>query len=130
MLTEPPTAKVMVDGRADVACNTPCTLSLPAGRHTMTAELNGYNLTRRIFNVPTDSSVLLNLSKSEGVLLVTSTPASCPLLVDGAPAGQTPATLHLAVGSHRIGVASHGIQREATVDVQADGFDVRRFECP
>jgi len=129
LLTEPPGAKIVVDGRSDVACNAPCTLSFHRGRHTLSAELSGYSMARRIFNVPNDRSLYVSLSKSMGVLMVTSFPRACTVVVDGRPSGQTPATLHLAAGSHRVGVAGPALQQEETIEVQTDGFDAKRFSC-
>ncbi len=83
LLTEPPGAKIVVDGRPDMTCSAPCTLSLPNGRHTLTAELAGYNIARRIFNLPSDNSMFVNLGKSMGVVVVTSSLSGCTVLVDG-----------------------------------------------
>ncbi len=129
LLTEPPGAKIVVDGRPDLTCSAPCTLSLPNGRHTLTAELAGYNIARRIFNIPSDTSVFVNLGKSMGVVVVTSSLSGCTVLVDGRPSGYTPATLHLTAGSHRIAVVSKMSRHEETVEVDTDGFDVEKFLC-
>jgi hypothetical protein len=129
LLTEPPGAKMVVDGRSDLTCNAPCTLNLPNGRHTVSGELSGFNIARRIFNVPQDDSIFVNLGKSMGVLVVTSTQSGCAVLVDGHQSGYTPATLHLTAGSHRIAVVSRATRHEETVQVQTDGFDVERFIC-
>ena len=129
MLTEPPGAKMVVDSRPDLSCNAPCTLSLPNGRHTLSAELAGFNVSRRIFTVPNDSSLFVNLGKSMGVVVVTSSLSGCTVLVDGHQSGYTPATLHLTAGSHRIAVVSKSSRHEETVQVQQDGFDVERFLC-
>jgi hypothetical protein len=129
LLTEPPGAKMIVDGRSDLACNSPCTLSLASGRHTVTAELAGYNLGRRIFNVPNEESLFVNLGKNMGVVVVTSAVIGCTVLVDGRPSGSTPATLHLTAGPHRVAVVGRTSRHEETVQVQTDGFDVERFLC-
>ena len=121
-LTEPPGAKITIDGRSDVTCSAPCTISLQSGRHTLTAELNGYNTARHIFTVPQDSSLYLPLSRSTGVLLVTSVPSGSTIAVDGKTQGTTPATLHLPVGVHRITVISGGATKEETVNIEADSF--------
>lgn len=129
LLTEPPGAKMVVDGRSDLTCNAPCTLSLTNGRHTVSAELDGYNIARRIFNAPNNASLFVNMGKSMGVVVVTSALSGCTVLVDGRPSGSTPATLHLTAGSHRIAVVSRASRHEETVQVQIDGFDVERFLC-
>ena len=120
---------MIVDGRGDLTCNAPCTLSLPGGRHTVSAELAGYNLGRRIFTVPSETSLFVNLGKSMGVVVVTSSLSGCTVLVDGHQSGYTPATLHLTAGPHHIAVVSKSSRHEETLTVQQDGFDVERFLC-
>lgn len=102
-------------------------MSLPNGRHTLTAELPGYNIARRIFTIPDDKSLFIPMNQSTGVLLVTSVPSGSTIYVDGKPYGRTPATLHLPAGSHHLVVANGALQHEETVVVQTDGFDARSF---
>lgn len=127
LLTDPPGAKVVVDGRSDASCTAPCTMSLPNGRHTLTAELNGYNLARRIFTIPADTSLYVPMNKSTGVVFVTSIPNGATIYVDGKPYGRTPATLRLPAGSHQVVVANGSAQHEEMVNVQPDGFEARSF---
>lgn len=129
LLSEPPGAKLVVDDRPDATCDSPCTLTLSNGRHTLTAELNGYNIARRIFTLPNDESLLVPLTKSVGVLVVTSVPAGCHVFADGKDFGPTPAELHLPAGPHKIVVGSGPLQRSETIEVQTDGVDMRRFPC-
>lgn len=121
-LTEPPGARVTIDGRADATCSTPCTISLQPGRHTLTAEMNGYTTARRIFAVPQDTSLYIPLSRSTGVLLVTSAPNRGVVIVDGRTVGQTPATLHLPAGVHHVAVIIGASRKEETVNIEADSF--------
>ena len=127
LLSDPPGAKIVVDDRPDASCTAPCTMALPNGRHTLTAELGGYNMSRRIFTIPADTSLYVPMNKSTGVLFVTSIPNGATIYIDGKPYGRTPATLHLPAGSHQVVVANGSIQREETVIVQNDGFDSRSF---
>jgi serine/threonine protein kinase len=127
LLSDPPGAKIVVDDRADASCTAPCTMSLPNGRHTLTAELGGYNLSRRIFTIPGDRSLYVPMSRSTGVVFVTSTPNGATIYVDGKPYGRTPATLHLPAGSHQVVVANGSAQHEEIVSVQPDGFEARNF---
>ena len=122
LLTEPPGAKVVIDDRADATCTAPCTVALPNGRHTLTAELDGYSMARRIFTVPNDSSLYIPLSRSTGVLLVTSSPTGCSVIVDGKSMGQTPARLHLSAGIHHIVISNGTDQKEETVNIEPDSF--------
>ncbi len=127
MLSDPPAAKIVVDDKPELSCNSPCTLSLPNGRHTLTATLTGYNIARRIFTVPDDNSLFISLGRSMGVLVVTSFPSGSTIFVDGKDSGRTPATLHLPIGPHRLTWVAGSRQHEETVDVQSDGFEVRSF---
>ncbi len=125
MLSEPPGAKLLVDQRAETTCATPCTLELPAGRHTLTAELPGYDFARRIFTVPQDESVFISLTKSTGVLMITSEPSRATVIVDGTNCGQTPVTIHLPAGAHHLMLMNGARQHEETVMVQNAGFAAR-----
>ncbi|HEX3683506.1 MAG TPA: serine/threonine-protein kinase [Bryobacteraceae bacterium] len=127
LLSDPPGAKIVVDDRPDASCTAPCTMSLPNGRHTLTAELGGYNMARRIFTIPADTSLYVPMNRSTGVLFVTSIPNGATIYVDGKPYGRTPATLHLAAGSHQVTVANGSVQRQETVIIQSDGFESRSF---
>ncbi len=124
-LTEPPGAKITVDDRVDITCQSPCTLQLPGGRHTLTAALEGFNLERRIFTVPNDSSLLINLSRSMGVLVITSEPSGSQVLVDGKDYGTTPVTVRLIVGSHQLVLVNGAQRREETVVIANDSFATR-----
>lgn len=124
-LTEPPGAKVVVDDNSRFVCSTPCTLSLPNGRHTLTASLNGYTLSRRIFTIPEDTSVFISLTKEVGVLLVTSEPPGATILVDGKNYGPTPQTLHLSPGSHKLVLQRGSQEHEETVEIEPDSFVAR-----
>ncbi|HEY7303994.1 MAG TPA: serine/threonine-protein kinase, partial [Bryobacteraceae bacterium] len=127
VLTDPPGARVIVDNRADTSCNAPCSVSLANGRHTLTAEANGYAVARRIFTVPEQSTVYVPLGKSEGVLLVTSAPSGSSVMVDGKNYGKTPVTLHLSPGVHQLVVASGATRYQESVVVQAGGFEVKSY---
>lgn len=127
LATLPPGAKLVVDGRADGSCNTPCTMSLPNGRHTLTATLNGYDVARRIFSIPEDKSIIISMMQSTGVLFVSSTPSGATIYVDDKPSGRTPVTLRLPAGSHHLVISNGSQQHEETVVVQSDGFDARNF---
>lgn len=124
-LTEPPGAKITVDDRADTACQSPCTLSLPSGRHTLTAELEGFNLERRIFTTPSETSILINLSKSMGVLVVISEPNGSQVLVDGKDYGRTPAKVRLTAGPHQLVLLNGSQRHEETVVITNDAFETR-----
>jgi serine/threonine protein kinase len=124
-LTEPPGAKVVVDDNSRYVCSTPCTLSLPNGRHTLTASLNGYSLSRRIFTIPEDTSVFISLTKEVGTLVVTSEPPGATVIVDGRNYGPAPQTLHLSPGPHKLVLQRGSQEHEETVEIEPDSFVAR-----
>jgi serine/threonine-protein kinase len=129
LLSDPAGAKVVVDSNPSLSCSSPCTLSLPNGRHTMTAELNGYSLARRIFNVPGDTSLFVPLTKSIGTLIVTSVPSGSTVFVDGKEYGHTPTTLQLSIGLHRLLLVNGTNQHEETIEV-TEGLQARSYPWP
>ncbi len=125
LLTEPAGAHIIVDERSDANCNTPCNMALAIGRHTLTAELDGYTTARRIFNLPEESRLYIPMLPSSGVIVVTSVPSGSLLSVDGKMFGQTPATLHLTPGVHQILLANGALRHEERVNIEPDSFQSR-----
>jgi serine/threonine-protein kinase len=64
LLTEPPGAKMIVDGNPETTCTSPCTLSLAGGRHKLVTRMDGYDAARQTFVVPDKKSLIVSLSKS------------------------------------------------------------------
>ena len=124
LLTEPAGAHVTIDG--SLSCTSPCTLSLPTGRHTLSVQSDGYEIARRILNVPGDTSLYIPMVRNTGALLVTSIPSGAAVYVDGQEAGHTPVTLHLGTGTHRLVWMLGGDQHQETVEVQS-GIQARGF---
>ena len=125
LLTEPAGAHIVVDERSDANCNTPCNMALAIGRHTLTAELDGYTTARRIFNLPEESRLYIPMSPSSGVIVVSSVPSGSLLSVDGKMFGQTPATLRLTPGVHQILLANGALRHEEKVNIEPDSFQSR-----
>ena len=123
--SDPPGASILVDGRN--SCTAPCSINLPAGRHTLIANLDGFASTRRIFNIPADKNMFLMLPKSEGVLLVTSEPTGAAVNVDGRNAGATPITLRLAAGAHRVSVWDGTRWHDENIQIASDEVHTRTF---
>ena len=128
LVSDPPGAKIVIDSNPRQTCSAPCSLNLPGGRHALAAELNGYTLTRKIFNAPSRESIFVSLTKSMGVLVVTSIPAGSAVSIDGQNRGQTPLTLTLPSGSHHLTIIN-GAQRrhEETIEIDPDGMHTRSF---
>lgn len=127
LLTEPPGASVVVDGHSGKSCIAPCTVLLAAGRHVLSAQLQGYAVAQRIFNTPQTSSVIVALGPNLGTLIVSSFPEGATLSVDGRQAGRCPITLHLRAGQHRLEAVSGGQVRQQVVNVQADAIQGATF---
>lgn len=125
--TDPGGAAVEVDDRPDVTCTSPCTVHLSSGRHTLEATAAGFNVARRIFNVPGESDLSITLERSMGVLLITSQPSGSNVIVDGKPSGQTPVTLHLSAGPHQVELTRGNQRHEETITLQTDEFASRNL---
>jgi serine/threonine-protein kinase len=124
LLTEPAGAHVTIDG--SLSCTSPCTLELPNGRHTLSVQADGYEVSRRIFNVPGDTSLYMPLVKNTGAVVLTSSPKGAVVLVDGQQVGRTPVTAHVPLGTHRITWLLNGNQHEETIEVSG-GIQARGF---
>jgi hypothetical protein len=116
---------MMIDDNSQLSCVTPCAMSLPNGRHTAAALLNGYNVSRKVFNVPDDTSVVAALNPSSGTLVLTSTPPGARILVDNKPYGVTPTTLHLSAGRHKLLLTEGAMQHEETIEIEGGELQSR-----
>ena len=107
--TMPEGARVIIDDGKFSPCTSPCLVELPNGRHTATIILDPYKTENRIFNVPQDASVSVNLEHRKGSLEVTSTPPGAAISIDGAEIPmKTPALVHLILGKHTISISLPG----------------------
>jgi tRNA A-37 threonylcarbamoyl transferase component Bud32 len=123
--SDPLGANVMVDGMN--SCLAPCSITLANGRHTLAATLDGYTTARKIFSVPADASVFLEMARSVGVLLVSSEPPGASVNVDGSMAGTTPLTLRLSPGLHQVSVWDGRRWHGQSVLITADAVHTRLF---
>ena len=102
--TNPPSAVLLIDAESpsEKECVSPCTWNLPAGRHTVAASLPGYGQRNRIFLVPEESSIAVNLERVLRTIVVTG-PAGDVIILDGErTTSAVPATLRLPPGEHRL----------------------------
>ena len=122
-LTDPPEAQVIVDSNPSVTCKAPCMLSLPPGRHVLRAQLDGYRTYPKVFNVPQDSDVFLQLSKSTATLSVTSSPPGATIQLNGEEQrARTPAIMNVAPGSYHVRVTKDGVPFEFDVTIKDGEF--------
>jgi len=118
----PPGARVVVDERPDWTCSTPCSLTLPHGRHALSAVLQGYNPGMRVFEVPEESGLFLSLARAGGTLIVKTTPPGATIFINGqARPERTPAMVPLAPGRYRVTVSLAGYNNDDQDIVVRDG---------
>jgi serine/threonine protein kinase len=130
-LTEPPGAQVVIDGNSSVACKTPCIMQLSAGRHALTVQLAGYRPYPRVFNVPQEGDIFLQLAKVSATLSVTSTPPGATIELDGAlQTKRTPALFTLAPGAYHIKVERSGASIDFDVQLRDGEFINRGVDFP
>ncbi len=124
--TSPPGADVVFDGNQARTCQTPCSVTLPPGRHTAAATFAGYRPALRIFQLPSESDLFLYMTKMTGEVQIITDPAGASILVDGQPRTEvTPATLALPVGKCTVAVAKPGYMRDEQQIEVKDGAFVR-----
>jgi hypothetical protein len=127
--TAPGGSKVVVDNNPDLSCTAPCSLSLPRGRHTVHATLDGYRPASRVLEVNGDLTYTIDLDQQVGTLSVTSEPAGATIILNGKPRPEkTPAVLKLPVGSYHLQVKSGNVETDdETVEIRDGGISQRRF---
>ena len=118
--SNPALARVVVDNNNRLTCLTPCELPLPHGRHTFLMSAPGYDPVQRIVQVPESTGSFASLTEELKTVRLISVPPGAALSVDGKPKGQTPMTLHLAVGQHKIRITKDETATERTINVTQD----------
>jgi hypothetical protein len=107
--SRPAGARIHIDNGART-CESPCPLVLEAGRHSITALLDGYRRSFRTIDVPEVTAVHFNLEPMAGTLVVRSTPPGASILLDGrAQPQKTPAVLNVPAGRHKLEVRMEGM---------------------
>jgi serine/threonine-protein kinase len=128
-VTEPPGAQVVVDGDSSQTCRTPCMMPLPSGRHALNVQIAGYRPYPRVFNVPQDSDIFLQLTKASGTLSITSEPGGAAIDLDGMPQSKrTPALFTLPPGAYHVKVSRSGAFIEFDVQLRDGEFITKRVD--
>ena len=128
-VTVPPNALVTVDSNPAQSCRAPCLLSLSSGRHSMTVTLEGYRPYPKVFNVPADDEIFLQLNKASGTLSVTSNPSGAMIEINGEmQARRTPALFNFAPGNYRVKVSRNGAFLEFDVQLRDGEFINKRVD--
>ncbi len=130
--TTPPGVTVVVDNRAEWTCRTPCRIeNLPSGTRQVTAQLAGYQTTRRTFQAGADAEMIIEieLEDSRVQLLVTSEPSGADIYVDGRlQAQKTDAKIPLPEGTYRIRVTKANVgEAEQVVQVTRQSLPFAQF---
>jgi serine/threonine-protein kinase len=111
--TVPPGATVVFDNNPSLTCRAPCTLPLLGGRHTLTAEMEGFRRLLRIFEVSEDTNLWLELERRTGKLSIRTNPPGATIYINGQQRPEkTPALLTLPAGRYQVAVALEGRSRE------------------
>jgi serine/threonine protein kinase len=118
--SNPVSARVVVDNDNRLTCWTPCELPLPHGRHTFLMSAPRYDPVKRIVQVPESTTSFASLTEELKTVRLISDPPGAALSVDGQPKGQTPMTLRLAVGQHKIRITKDETATERTINVAQD----------
>ena len=122
-VTEPPNAQLTIDGNTAQSCKTPCLISLSPGRHSLNVRLDGYRPYPRIFSVPDEKEIFLQLSKAGGTLSITSSPPGASIEINGeTQSSRTPALFNYPPGNYRVKVSRNGAFLEFDVQLRDGEF--------
>ena len=129
LTTTPAGADAVFDGNAELRCTTPCTLNLPMGRHTLIVASKGYREAQRVFNLPNDPGLIMNLEATMGTLSLVTKPAGLAVIIDGQEqTRKTPADFPLSVGDHHIQVVRGAEKQEFTAQIRDNVVSQKSIE--
>ena len=119
LTTTPAGAEAVFDGNAGLKCTTPCNLNLAMGRHTLLLKNAGYREAQRVFTLPSDPGLIVNLEATVGTLSLVTNPPGLTVIIDGQEQSRkTPANFPLAVGEHRVQVLRGSEKQEFTAQIR------------
>jgi len=122
--TDAPGARVHVDSEdAPVACETPCDVQVPPGRHTLFVTRPGAQTATALVDVAPRATVTVRpqIVPLTGTLVVDADERDAIIEVDGKPQGFSPAVLTVPVGPHRVRVSLKGFRTvERPVDITSN----------
>ncbi|HXF27934.1 MAG TPA: protein kinase [Bryobacteraceae bacterium] len=128
LISVPPGAQVAVDGAPDLSCTTPCMLNLPPGRHTLTANADGYRVMQKIFTTPGQADLFMTLEKITGSISLNSNPQGATITIDGKEQSKkTPALFELSPGSHTVQISKGALQWNGPIEVKDGSFRSYQF---
>ena len=120
LVTVPEGVAVTIDNKPDTACQSPCTMDLAAGNHTLQANKDGYYRLVKDFEVDGQQpEITFTLVQITGSVWIDSEPAGASISVNGTPRTEvTPAKIVLPVGEYKVKWAKEGyepFEHEVTV---------------
>jgi serine/threonine-protein kinase len=119
LTTLPAGSEAAFDSDTAHPCVTPCTLNLKMGRHTLTVKHAGYREARRVFSLPDDPGLIVNLEGATGTLSLVTNPPGLTVFIDGQEqARRTPANFVLPVAEHRVQVIRGNEKQEFTIEIR------------
>jgi hypothetical protein len=129
LTTMPAGADAVFDGNAELHCTTPCTLNLPMGRHTLAVTSKGFREAQRVFNLPSEPGLIVNLDPAMGTLSLVTKPAGLTVIIDGQEqARKTPADFSLPVGDHHVQVLRGADKQEFTAFIRDNVVSQKSIE--
>ena len=122
-------ARIVIDGKTQWSCVTPCTLEIPRGDHQARALLAGFEPHRRSFKVTSEPMDLeFELRQITGTLMVSSNPSGADVYVNGKKmASKTNSMLKLPPGYHLIRVEKDGAVAEQSVEIEQNELATQQF---
>ncbi len=125
-----PGAQITVDGKSDPSWVTPFTVpGLPAGNHSVLVVKDGYAVVQRNIVVEPGGAATLSvdLAVPSGEVNIITTPPGIDVLIDGQPAGRTPAQRSVKVGRHTFTLQAPGMEPyTSTFDIRSDGYVITK----
>jgi hypothetical protein len=129
IVVSPPSARVLVDGNSQLACRAPCSLSLAPGRHTLFAHADGYRDANRIFEIPRDANLSVDMERNGGTLSISSNMPGSTIYINGQERPEkTPALLTLPVGTYQVRLVNGKLQCD-TDQVRIQDGSIARRSC-
>jgi hypothetical protein len=119
----PEGVKVDIDGNPALPCKIPCTVSLPKGRHTFAASMDGYRVMQRSFEVTGETTIPVDMVATVGILVVKTTPPGATIQLNGQERPEkTPAELHIKPGTYQVVIISPDGRRDSSTVTVRDGM--------
>jgi serine/threonine protein kinase len=119
-------AHIIVDGAPAKSCRVPCSIPLPKGRHTIHANLEGFQPFVRFVEVTAENTVPVEMEDARGFLVIDTKPPGAGILINGVERTEkTPASMRLKAGTYEIVLVNKDGRRNASSVTIKEGSVVR-----